>query len=56
MRAKVERYKDLLQFNNAMRIYAYKNNVKAYDYFRMRELNCLVLLVEASYTSGVSAK
>ena len=39
-----------------MRIYAYKDNIKAYNYFRIRELNCLVLLVEASYTSGVFAK
>jgi hypothetical protein len=56
VQAKVEGHEDLSRFNNAMRIYAYKDDVKAYNYFCMRKLNCLVLLVEASYTGGVPAK
>jgi hypothetical protein len=56
VQAKVEGHEDLSRFDDAMRIYAYKDDVKAYNHFRMRELNCLVLLVEASHTGGVPAE
>jgi hypothetical protein len=56
VQAKVEGHEDLSRFDDAMRIYAYKDDIKAYNHFRMRELNRLVLLVEASHTSGVPAE
>jgi hypothetical protein len=56
VRAKVGGHEDLSRFDDAMRIYANKDDVKAYNHYRMRELNHPVLLVEASHTGGVPAE
>jgi hypothetical protein len=43
-------------FKDAIRIYALKDNVKAFNYFRLWQLRRPVLLVITSYTGGLAAE
>jgi hypothetical protein len=43
-------------FEDAIRIYALKDDVKTFTHFRLRQLRCRVLLVNASYTGGLAAE
>jgi hypothetical protein len=43
-------------FEDAIRIYAKKVDVKAFNYYRLRQLKRLVLLVLASHTGGSAAE
>ena len=43
-------------FEDAIRIYALKDDVKAFNYFRLRQLRRPVLLVIASHTGGSAAE
>jgi hypothetical protein len=40
---------DVSAFDDALRIFALKDDVKAFNHFRMRQLNRLVLLEEATH-------
>ncbi|KAF1941632.1 hypothetical protein EJ02DRAFT_347358, partial [Clathrospora elynae] len=44
------------RFEDAMRIFAYKDHVKAYNQFCMREIKRPVLLIKASHTGGPQAE
>jgi hypothetical protein len=56
VRAKLEGNEFLFRFDDAMRIHAYKDGIKLYNHFRMRELGRPVLLVAASHTDGVTVE
>ena len=43
-------------FKDAIRIYTKKDDVKAFNYYYLRQLKRLVLLILASYTSGLAAE
>jgi hypothetical protein len=47
---------EVQSFEDAIRIYAKKDDVKAFNHYRLRQLRRLVLLMLASYTGGSAAE
>ncbi|KAK1912952.1 hypothetical protein P3342_004888 [Pyrenophora teres f. teres] len=56
VRVKLQGNEDLIRFEDAIRIFAYKDDVKAYNHYRMAQLKRAVLLIKASHTGGVPAE
>jgi hypothetical protein len=50
VRSKLEAAEDLSRFDDVLRIYAYKDDSKAYNHFRLRELKRPMLMVSATHT------
>lgn len=47
---------EVSSFDDAIRTYALKNDVKAFNHYRLRQLKRPVLLVVATYTDGTAAE
>jgi hypothetical protein len=47
---------EVTSFEDAIQIYALKDDVKAFNHYRLRQLQRPVLLVEASHTGGSAAE